>query len=139
METAERIFDATARIDTLIYIPALGEADCPSEDFTDFVEDLPQRDNAQLYIALPELRRYSDGDYPEVWQVAEILLNRGGFIFNAATPVMEPIGTGSTTSFSWGYYHTEWLYAPNEASMVDVLVAWAEAFHERDKAKKQAA
>lgn len=138
MSVAERIFDATARIETMIYIPAIGDADSASEQFGDFVRDLPERKDCELYKSLPELREFADGEYPEAWEVAELLFSRSGFIFNAATPVMEPVADG-ISSYSWGYYHTEWLYAKDQDAIADVLVAWATAFHERDKAKKQEA
>jgi hypothetical protein len=134
---AERMFDATCRIEKLIYIPgAITDEAFPDDFKSEFIEKMPEDKDAALYAALPALKRFALSDeYPDALDIAETLMSTTGFLMLAATPVMRPYGGGSACSYSWGYYHTEWLYAKDEAAIADVIVAWAESKHERDKAK----
>ena len=116
----------------------------------DFDTPLNIRDAAKLALdqghthyspvaGLPELRVFvgDDGEEPQAWMVAEMLRFKPGFLVEAETPVKSFSGSGVYT-YSWGYRHVEWLYAPDEASIATVCAAWAEAMDASDREESQA-
>jgi hypothetical protein len=132
---AERLFETGVRVEQIIWLPgAVAEYECAPEVFSEeFVDNLPEREDAELYQQLPRLARFA-GEYPEPEEVAEELMNTAGFIVQAATPVREYHADGGS-SYSWGMYRTGWLYAATEAEIAPVVLAWAEKQKAAMKAK----
>lgn len=60
-----------------------------------------------------------------------------GFIGVAATPVMTPTGANSS-SFSWGHYHTGFLFAETADKLLTAAIEWADKQHEQDKKRPRA-
>lgn len=130
------MFDVDARVERMIWIPGIGNGNF-SEDFAEeFCDSLPLLEDDQLYQKLPKLLRFA-GDYGDPETIADtILFNVPGFLIYAATPVYNYVGADKAIIESgWGHYYTEWLYAASEAEIPQVISEWAEAQHERDKAK----
>lgn len=120
----EKMFHTAVRIERLIWLPGIGCA--APEDFEEFCEELPDDEGDTLYQQIPCLKRFADEDEerePDAVLDAINWSEIGGFVFQAATPVMKPSPTGS--SYSWGHYYTKWMYAATEAEMCDRAVAWA--------------
>jgi hypothetical protein len=137
---AEPFFDADAKIEHLIYIPGTlwDEEHQPPVFEDEFIFGLPEKDDAQLYKALPALRRYRDDESAELFQAAAALFGVPGFLVCAATPVRTYCGENSFYS-GWGNYWTEWLYARTETDIARVVAEWAEERHAADKANSKAA
>lgn len=130
-----------ARIETLILIPAaIGQGeDCYPDAFKDdFCENLPEREDAPLYVQLPSLKKFSSGeDWPEPEEVAEALYfgRATGFLIQAAQPVVTNFYADGSFSYSWGHYHTEWLYAATAEDIAPVVEAWSEQTLAEDRAE----
>lgn len=60
-----------------------------------------------------------------------------GFIGVAATPVMTPTSETSS-SFSWGHYHTGFLFAETAEKLLSASLAWADEQHIQDKMRHRA-
>lgn len=135
----ETLTDLDVRCDSLIWLPGAGFAvDAETDALEAFRESLPERDDAPVYKQLPALARFKGGDeWPEFEDLYDALGKIGGFLIQAATPVRR-YRTENMWESSWGYYQTEWLYAPSEAKILSVLKAWAEAEHARMKTKSLA-
>ena len=137
--TSKLFFDASVRVESVIYIPgAVADFESTPDAFKeDFCYCLPERKDAPLYAALPSLKRFlSGGAEPD--EIAEALLFTDGFLVQAATPVMRCSADGNSADFSWGYYRTEWLYAPTGEAITTVCLKWAEESDKRDRAKSAA-
>lgn len=140
MDRKDALEQATVRIDQLIWVEnEMANFDATTEAFREFCEDMPEKADAPLYVALPCLTRFADGDgYPEIEEVTEAMFFasvRDGFIFQAAHPVKE-WHSETTSSYSWGHYYTAWLYAPDLDGITDAAVAWAESIDAAAKANQ---
>lgn len=130
-----------ARIEHLILIPAAigqGEGCYPAAFSDEFCENLPERADAPLYKQVPALAKFADGeDWPDASEVAEALYfgRCTGFLIQAAQPVMTAFYPTGGYSYSWGYYHTEWLYAATADAISAVVDAWSDEALARDRAK----
>jgi|SRR5579871_6604469 len=125
MSEAQTMFDAECRAERIIWLPGIGSEDSYSEVFAEeFIDSLPERDDAPLYAALPQLARFREDDDVVADDVAWALHGRPGFLVQAATPVRR-FHSGGSYDYSWGHYRTEWLYAASEAEIATVCVAWA--------------
>lgn len=139
-QAAEAMFEAEVRTETLIYIPGVigGDYSFPAAFEDEFAENLPNDETAQIYSAIPALARFREaGGRYLAEDMAETLRFAPGFLIEAATPSRKYHGGGSYTA-GWGSYYTEWLYAPDEASIGPACVAWAEAMHAKDAGKTKA-
>ncbi len=136
-----RFAEETVRIEALVHIEGMVTDEFSYPDiFTEFCEALPERTDAQIYQRLPLLARYADGEYPEAEELGECLAMHQvrGFFVQAATPVREYHRDGRSFGYSWGYYHTEWLYARDTRDIERVCVKWARAQGAADLAKQRA-
>jgi hypothetical protein len=135
---AQEMFDATVRVEKMIYIPGIvADIEATPDDFDEeFCEGLPESLDASLYVQLPLLRQFSGG--AEAVEVAEALLFTDGFLVQAATPVFDyDDDDSSSASFSWGHYYTAWLYAPDQASISRVCAEWADGRRDYDRSRKR--
>lgn len=138
---SEILNESTARVERIIYIPGAICADSITREFRDFIEEMIDEPKVRKTIsdAIPAIKRMfaiadESGEEVEDWIVTEALMFTGGFFVEAATPVMTPFGDLGASSFSWGHYYTEWLYAPNEEAIARVVSAWADKRHDEDSA-----
>jgi hypothetical protein len=60
-----------------------------------------------------------------------------GYIGVAATPVMTSTGENSS-SFSWGHYHTGFLFAETSEKLLIAALEWADEAHNQDKLHRRA-
>lgn len=132
-----------ARIEMLILVPAAisqGEEALPEVFSEHFCEGLPTRADAPLYAQLPALARWADAEEtPEAWEIVEALAiaRVNGFLVQAAQPVVRNFYP-SGHSYSWGHYHTEWLYADSAEAIASVVDAWSKATLAKDRAAAEA-
>ena len=137
MKDAHKLSESTCRIERVIWLPgATVDADALSPDFEEFVEnDMPEDESADLGQQLPEMMTFilSD-DTAEPWEVAEALQCQVGFLVQAATPVLNYYKDGGFT-YSWGHYHTAWIYCDTADQIADIVCGWANKRHDADKAR----
>lgn len=136
LKILEKLFDASARIERVIFIAgALGAGDVMSDDLNEFFDDEDQEDIAKCLGDIPDwvdldARGYERGEYVFEWLRDSKKL---GFLVKFATPVMEPMG--KSRSFSWGYYNTKWIYADTLEEAVDKGLSWVEQRRAAEDAK----
>jgi hypothetical protein len=127
--TAE-LFDAGVRVDRVIWIPgAIVDGDSPTDTLRDFIEDdFPEDAGHEICKALPRLKRFAEIDeVPEAEDICEALYGVPGFLVKAETPVRTAYGERGAYSWSWGHVYYSWLYAKDEASILEVVTNWAAA------------
>lgn len=131
IEMAERLENATVRVDKMIFIPGAVIAGSASADLEGMLDDL-YHSNAQILKTLPALNNLVDellhdksADIGDL--AAEYLMNVEGFFVQLATPLPRNMESETMYTFSWAIYNTEWVYVRT----MDELVMAAEAFNER--------
>lgn len=134
VSTAEEVFDLNVRVENMVWIPGIGDVDATADAFSrNFVEWLPESEDAPIYKALPQLLPFASEDgASEAAYVAMAIYHVPGFLVEVARPVMTPLGANMT--FSWGHYYTAWLYAKDEASLLPVIREWAAELDAKDRA-----
>lgn len=134
-------YNGHARIGHIIHIEGAicqGEDSLPDVFKDDFCEELPERKDAPLYSQCPALAEFADTEddaYPDEIAFALISKRVRGFFIHAEQPVATKFYDDTSFSFSWGYYHTEWLYAPDMAGIEQVVSEWSKDTLDRDRAK----
>lgn len=134
----EKLNDAVARIERVIYLAgAMAATDAFSDDLDDFLDE----DEETIINCLGDIPDWVDLDgrsFERANSVFEWLDHAGkfGFLVNFATPVMTPLGKGSS-SFSWGYYNTKWIYGDSIEDVVNKGLAWVEERRAREDAKAE--
>lgn len=140
------MFDADARIEKMIWAPAIGSVSSGaySDDFTDFCEDVLADDGSTtMHKSFAGLTVFKQvGEDPDIEMddaIEAIALFLGeqeisGFFVQAATPVYKyRTPTDTQCAFSWGRYHTCWIYIPRVEDLASTLAAWANEKHEADR------
>ena len=132
-EQKEFFFNHPLRFEAIIYLPAtfIDEEVVP-DIAREFLDDLPDDTGKAIYRDLPELVPFADNEDPPVWHVVERLSGLDGFLVKAATPVKQAFGTHGACEFSWGYFHTQWVYGATWAEAVAKAIAWAEQMQAQD-------
>ena len=138
-ELAQKFFDTNVRIEHLFWIPGIC-VQAPRE-FEDFIEhDLADDCAPQVFESLPFLRGMIENGARGEDVLAEMAMHRkNGFIFEASTPTPYDCRPDGSHSFSWGRYHTKWMYADTLEDMAAAAIAWANTILETAKAKAKAA
>lgn len=132
--TLDKLIDADVRVERMMWVPSIAASqDAYCEDFRDFCEDLPESRGHVLYKQVPALAIFADQD-PEPYEVADALAGVNGFLVQAASPCRRYHDDGSWSS-SWGHYYKSWIHVSSEAEIADALVAKANEWAEKDKAK----
>lgn len=133
MNIAEKLFNATCRIENLIWIAgAVANPEYLPEVFEEeFIENMPDNTNATLYQQLPALVPFID-NRDDTYELAYTLYDTDGFLIQASTPVKKYYDEHSF-SFSWGHFYTAWLYAKDSASIADVVLEWATRLAAEDR------
>lgn len=124
-QLAERLGEATLRFERCIPLfGALNDGECIGDDLKEFADDLDPEAATRLFPDF--VKRLDDPTEFDSDDLLEYLMERRvlGYLVQVATPVMEQHGSQSST-FSWGYYNTRWLYAEDLAGIVDQAEAWA--------------
>lgn len=134
----EKLYDATARVERIIYLAgAMAATDSFSDDLNDFLDE----GDDTIRKCLGEIPDWVDlgarnGERAEwVW---EWLRDAGkfGFLVKFATPVMTPTSPTSR-SFSWGWYNTEWIYAESVGEAIGKGLEWVEQRRAAEDAKAE--
>lgn len=135
-ELFERFDEATARLEQVICIAgAISACDAISDPLSELLDE----DDDTLQKCFGELpdwltdelgTRDAGGAFAE-WALRE---NKLGFVVQIATPVMEHHGDSS--SFSWGYYRTAWVYGDTFDDAVNAGLAWVADERKKEKSKK---
>lgn len=138
-ETLEKLYDATVRIERIIYLAgAMAATDAFSDDLNDFLDE---EDDVitKCLGGIPEWVDLTARNSERADWVWEWLRGAGkfGFLVRFATPVMKPVSKGAR-SYSWGYYNTEWVYAESVDEAVEKGLAWAEVMRADEDAKSGA-
>lgn len=125
-QTMQRLDEATARIEQIIYIAAAFSEETLSEQLSDALEDpeslLKSIDKKPKWLQ----RLIDDGEYIDAEAFIEWVACQGGplgFLVEIATPVMKPHDAHSA-SFSWGYFNTAWVYGETVDEAMDKGLAW---------------
>lgn len=127
VEKMNRLFDATARIDRVIYLAgALAAMDAFPDDLKDFFDEEDTETIEKALGPLPEWFEPEESASVQAEFIFEWLRDAGklGFLVQFATPVMTP--HGSSRSFSWGYYSTRWVYADTMDEAIAKGLEWCE-------------
>jgi hypothetical protein len=101
-----------------------GSLDRPVEDLIDHLLERYLKSHPST-AGLREAAKDADEDTIAV--LGELLYHRNllGLAVQFATPVMTKL-TEKSCSFSWGYYHTEWVYAESYDEAWKLGIEWAE-------------
>lgn len=133
-------FNALFRIENLIHIEGMTRGDAYPEVFKEaFLDSLPEKTEAQIYQSCPVLAPLATSEeWLEPEEVAEDLaLHRvTGFFVQAAQPVIRDFYPDGGYSYTWGYYHTEWLYAADADAISTVCAEWGAQMLAKDRAAK---
>lgn len=135
----DQMFEIGVRFEQLIWIPGI-IAEPPSDGaFEDFCESLPDKATDPIYEAFPFLLQYlKDGDYPTTDEVGEQFAMDGtvGFLIQLAKPVVTPMGKdGKAIQYSWGNYHTRWVYVASMDGFVAAAQRYSDEMEASDRAK----
>ena len=128
VDVIQQLSDAVTRIDMVISIAGgLTAGDSLPDDLKDFLEQCSLSEIKKCLGDIPEyvdLRSYEG--------IGEWLLeaNKLGFLVLFTTPIINHL-EGST--FSWGYYTGEWVYADSIEDAIPKGIAWANAQRELEK------
>ncbi|MFA4899923.1 MAG: hypothetical protein WC563_10390 [Brevundimonas sp.] len=138
----ENWYDGLCRIEHLIHIASQVSVERPADVFSEtFIDSLPEDAQALLYQQCPVLSTFGEqDDAPDAEEVAEILAMRNvqGFFIQAAQPVVQHFYESGGYSYSWGWYHTEWLYAATASDIEAVVWAWSANRLTKDREKAAA-
>lgn len=134
VDTMQRFLQAEARLERVIYIAgALGAEQAPSDEITEFLEEVSKSDVARLFGSLPssvaEALDRGDIDGLCEWLVQQQLL---GFLVQVSTPVMAKHGDGSI--FDWGHYRRHWVYQYTFEAALEAGFSWVARQREREAA-----
>ncbi|HRY03855.1 MAG TPA: hypothetical protein P5256_12045, partial [Beijerinckiaceae bacterium] len=127
-DAARALADANVRVERIIWIPGIG-ADALSDDFKDFCESALDSDRLHRTLnALPAVKKWNACAEHDPDAVAEGLAEdlasarSAGFFIQGATPMRNYTSKNAQSyTFSWGAYHTCWLYAATVTAIKDVL------------------
>lgn len=135
-EIHEALFDNTIRFEQVIYMAgALGQADSPSQDLRDLLEEEDDETILQAFPGFP-VDVLDDPDVGIEFSAEWLIDNdRLGFLAKVATPVMTYHKESECSSFSWGYYRTQWVYGETMDEVVAKAIAWADKQREAEKAR----
>ena len=125
----------TCRIGKMIWLAGSGWGDT-SDDLQEFIDDHTNKELRKIFPCEIVI----DKDVPRVESVLESLSNGGvyGFLAQVETPVRTFRGNG-VSSFSWGYAHTQWLYAETTQELITKAQEWAKEMSDLDKSKVEKA
>ncbi len=140
-DAARALADANVRVERIIWIPGIG-ADALSDDFKDFCESALDSDRLHRTLnALPAVKKWNACAEHDPDAVAEGLAEdlasarSAGFFIQGATPMRNYTSKNAQSyTFSWGAYHTCWLYAATVTAIKDVLLTWAADMAAKDHA-----
>lgn len=136
-ELFERFDEATARLEQVISIAgaiggACGDVARPLTDLLEEDEDTLRKCFGDLpEWLIEELDSRAAGEAFAEWALRE---NKLGFVVQIATPVMEHHGDSS--SYSWGYYRTAWVYGDTFEDAVNAGLAVVAEQRTSEKKKK---
>lgn len=138
MNPTEKLFNATCRVESLIWIAgAVADPESLPDSFEEqFIEDLPDRPDNILYQQLPALLPFVE-NREDTYEIAYALYDTDGFLIQAAAPVKK-YHSENGCSYSWGYYRTAWLYAKDADAIADVVLEWVSHQDAKDRAKSAA-
>lgn len=119
--------EQTLRLDECIFLPLAFEAETASDALGRFLEDFPETPDDAIFTQWETISRFADGDeFPTEQDLIDAILDAydTGFLIQVARPVMKTLRDGVKV-FSWGYYHTEWIYGATLPEALERAIAWA--------------
>lgn len=124
--------DDLVRTERMFWVKTLIQNGAP-DGIEDFIQSM---DRDGFFDHFPFLT--DDGDYPSEESLLEQFCDAGkeGFLIEAARPVMKYGNDKKSATFSWGHYHTCWLYAETANDIEAVLDKWAQETDAKDKRNK---
>lgn len=139
-----RFFEATVRIEQLIFVPGCGIFEALSEQVRDLIiDDLYGPNNEHIAAKLPALGKLlRSEDAPEEDDISEALHGVTGYFAELARPV--PSGFISEDEdagfyFSWGHYQTKWFYVETMEELAEVAEHFSKDVVARARQKRVAA
>lgn len=133
----EKLFEATARIEQVIWIAgALAAGDDMAEDLQEFFQFEDDKTIERCFGPIPDYVDFDAHGFDEAISEWMSAIGEFGFLVKFATPVMKPSGRGSR-SFSWGYYSTQWIYAETLDEAVEKGLAWVSECRAREDVKAE--
>lgn len=140
--TRDTLFDLGARINAVYpLVGVLCNLEAAPEWLEDFAEQLDGKDAETIFAALPELRRFSEGDeYPSASELADALVfaRRGGYVIDAQWCVRRYLDQDTFVG-GWGHCQLTWFYAETVEAGIDQLIHAASTAHEKARAEAGAA
>jgi hypothetical protein len=110
-DLSQFLFDSSVAIDTVILLA--GEHDRTSDAFDDFIDEHTDDELRKILRidALPDMGADVDDDERREYVIEHVReQNMQGLLVQIASPVKDYADDGNSASYSWGHYHTEWIY-----------------------------
>lgn len=143
MSLADTFFDASLRVDTILWLAAIGDQPC--EAFRDFVE---RSDNKHTTALVTQLLGITAKRWDKLAQeeqheeIASLFARRRleGFLVHVATPVPTDFTeNGGIITYGYGFTTGRWFYTETlDAAFAAVVVKWKNEYYAEEK-KKHAA
>lgn len=124
----EQLYDANVRAEEIIHLGT----QCLGDNAASVIDDALNQDWDGIWAAIG--RGEPQGD--ELDFVAEHIVDKRifGFLVQFATPVPKHI-TDDSYSFSWGWYHTRWIYADSFDDACQQALVWRTDYIARQREK----
>lgn len=124
MNYTDRFFEATTRIEKLIWIPSAIIDGSISDDLRDMIDELYDH-NEHIIERLPRMKELlCSEDTPDGEHVAEVLAYVDGFFAQFIRPIPSSFYGDGAFTYSWGYCQIGWVFAET----LDEIATLAEEF-----------
>lgn len=124
-EIAKNLWDATARIEQVIFLAgAVAQGDAIPDPLLELFDEFDEI--SRCFPDVPDFAE-SEGDARAAAEsIADwfLMRNRLGFLVQVATPVMRK--DGKHYAYSWGRYRTCWVYGDSMDEAVKAALAWVD-------------
>lgn len=142
---AERLHEATVRIEGMLHIGGLDGMDVPDGLLDDFLVGFDEHTVKTLAVGLPWLKEvnleeiaeevFEPDDLGKAFLSAAQERGHLGFLVKVAHPFMEFIPGTTGATFSWGHYTEAWFYGEGLEEVVAAAEAWAHKIDAEERAK----
>lgn len=139
----EQLEEAMLRMDAVVVLAGmLNDGDAMADPLRELLEE---EDDSTLQDCFPDMPAslLADRDDEALfrdsfswWATQE---GKRGFAVKFARPVMTFRSVGGSASFSWGHYHTAWLYGDTLNEAVQRGLQWANELEATDQARRRTA
>jgi len=136
-----KLDEATVRMEQIILIAGMiNDGECLPDPLRNFLEEEGKKTLQRCFPDAPAslLEDADDGDY-EVFRehFAEWMYEskKLGFLIQFARPVMRYSDNAKSSTYSWGYYATHWVYGDTLEAAVTEGLEWAAKREAKEKAE----